>query len=106
MFLNFVDTLTPWHLRFLYLFQDSKAYCRAKGVTYPDWEVAHISVDHIFPELQERHAFCEQITKELYDRGLVSNIPLTEGPGLNVSLGKWTTEMGDQFIAFISSPLQ
>lgn len=41
MFLNFVDSLTPWHIRLLRFFQDPVAYAKARGISYPDRNHPH-----------------------------------------------------------------
>lgn len=107
MFLNFIDTLTPWHLRVCRFFQNPRAYGNAKGVTYPNWSMGSPStvLEHTFSELRGQRAFYDQIVKDLFARGLVGieslHVTMTESGMFE----KRTTEMGDQFIAFISSPL-
>ena len=110
MFLNFIDTLTAWHLRILRFFQDPSGYGAARGVGYPNWSTGGLSsvMEHTFSELRGQRAFYDQIVNDLYSRGLMSS----DASGLHTTMTaagmftKRTTPMGDGFLAFVSSPLK
>jgi len=110
MFLNFIDTLTAWHLRILRFFQDPSGYGAARGVGYPNWSTGGLSsvMEHTFSELRGQRAFYDQIVNDLYSRGLMSS----DASGLHTTMTaagmftKRTTPMGEGFLAFVSSPLK
>lgn len=108
MFLNWIDELTPWYLRVLTFFENPKKWAQKRGVTLPDRTMgapAH-ALEDAFPELQGQRDFYDQIVKDLYAKGLMSLDSLhttMTGHGIYVSR---TTEMGKQFIQFITSPIK
>lgn len=108
MFLNFVDTLTPWHLRILRFFQNPKEYGEAKSITYPNYMTGGPSnvLEDTFSELRERRTFYDQIVKDLFSRGLLNTDSLHVTMSSQGMFAKRTTEMGDAFIAFITSPVE
>ena len=108
MFLEFVDTLTPWHLRVLKFLDHPKEWGQKHGIVYPDWSRggANAALEHAFPELQEKRQLYDIFIKDLYSRGLLSTDSLhtmVTGKGI---LASRTTKIGKQFIAFITSPLE
>lgn len=109
MFLLGFDTMTSWHLHLLKFLGNPKNSCRERQISFPDDvpdHLLHISVEQIFPELQTRHAFYTQIVTDLANRGLVHSHLFSWGPEsqLQVWLQKLTTDLGDQFLSFASSP--
>jgi hypothetical protein len=76
IFLDLVDTLTPWHLRFLHFFHDPSSYIASRGPNKAGGGISHTAIMQIvestFPELQTQRPFAEQIVKHLYDRGLIT----------------------------------
>jgi len=108
MFLDYVDTLTSWHLRFLQLFQDPKAYITKEKGICPDISMGGISqlFRIVFPEIANNRILYEQITRDLYNKGLIDidhNVLHTTMTGQGI-FTKRTTEIGDQFLNFIKHP--
>ena len=102
MFINFIDFLTPWHLRILSLFQDPKAYMNKNKIPLPSFSGGLRSmILHVFPELKGREDFLIQIVKDLYSRGLIHSDSI--GTMLSDVFAPQTTNLGNQFVAFISS---
>jgi hypothetical protein len=107
MFLNFIDTLTPWHLRILRFLQDPAGYGAARGVHYPTWSMGVPStvMECTFPELRGERDFYDQIVSDLFLRGLIGS----DATGLHTTMtatgmfAKRTTRIGERFIAFVSS---
>ncbi len=108
MFLNFVDTLTPWHLRILKFFDNPQEWGRRNSVTYPNWSMGGPStvLEHTFPELRERRDFYDQIVKDLFVRGLMNIESLHVTMTSQGMFASRTTDMGKQFINFIKSPIE
>ena len=107
MFMSFIDTLTPSHLRILCFFQRPEAYVQNTEIpgVRDIFEVILDVLERIFPELRGQRRFSYQIIKDLSSRSLMYTEPLLEFQS-GWRLTKRTTDMGDRFIAFISSPLQ
>jgi hypothetical protein len=108
MFLNFIDTLTSWHLRILRFLQDPAGYGAARGVHYPAWSMGGPStvMEYTFPELRGQRDFYDQVVSDLHSRGLIG----LDASGLHTTMtangmfAKRTTPTGEGFIAFVSSP--
>jgi len=108
MFLEFVDSLTPWHLRVLKFLDNPTEWGRKHGITYPDWSMggANAALEHAFPELRAKPQLYDIFVKDLYSRGLLSTDSLhttVTGEGM---LASRTTDIGKQFIAFVTSPIE
>jgi hypothetical protein len=108
MFLDFIDTLTPWHLRVLKFFDDPRGWARAHGIIYPIWPAgsqAHV-LEHAFPKLKGQRGFYDQMVKDLHSRGLFSVDSLHGLISADGMLAPRTTEMGKIFLRFITSPIE
>jgi hypothetical protein len=105
MFINFVDFFTPWHLKVLSLLSSPKTFMEKGGIQQPSWSSAGLRslILYVFPELKSQEAFLQQIIRDLYSRGLIHS----ESIGTLLSPGgifePQTTELGQQFVAFITS---
>ena len=107
MFLNFIDELTPWHLRVLHFFDDPKIWGSRHNISYPNWHGGSPAnlLESTFEELSERRDFYDQVVRDLHYRGLMSIDSLHTRmtvPGMFTSR---TTEMAKGFLAFITSPI-
>lgn len=109
MFLNFVDELTPWHLKILRYFQNPEEWFRQREITPPNWTFG--SQMHAFalafPELKTQKDFASQLVRDLSTRGLCQdegrmNIGVTR----NAIFSSRTTRLGKQFIGFVTSPIK
>jgi hypothetical protein len=107
MFVNFIDSLTVWHLKLLDLVQNPEEWARRHNHTFPELMAGGFShiIESAFPELHGRRDFYDQLGKDLAYRGLANTDHLhvmSTGQGL---LQKKTTSMGDRFLKFITSPI-
>ena len=109
LFLNFIDTFAPWHLKILKFFDNPNEWRRKYEITCPDWvNVKPATVlEHTFSELSERRDFYDQLTRDLYSRGLIDRDKdflhtTTTSMGM---IESHTTKMGKDFIKYIESPL-
>jgi hypothetical protein len=96
MFLDFIDSLSELHIRILRIFQSP--------TPPPNISMGGLSsvLEHNMPQLQGRRDIYDQFWKDLYSRGLVNTDGLhttMSGSGLGQ---KRTTNLGDQFLKFIS----
>lgn len=107
MFLEFVDTLTPWHLRLLKFFDGPQEWVEKHKIMMPSFSACGIGtiIENAFPELRGRRDFYDQLGKDLHARGLIGS------PNFHVTgtfagiFRRGTTDFGRSFIAFISPPL-
>ena len=108
MFLNFVDSFTPWHLVILKFFDNPTEWGIKHEITYPDWNMGSASagLEHAFPDLRGKPETYDLFIKDLHSRGLFSTDSLHVTVTGNGILASRTTAMGKQFLTFISSPLQ
>lgn len=101
MFLELVDTLTPWHLRILYFWRrlvtSEELYSRLPGTP-----TMRGLLEERFPELGSRSALYEPMVAELVSRGLI--VFQTGWEGTSVKLNH-ISEFGEMFLKFIESPL-
>lgn len=95
VFLHFVDNFTPWHLKILKFYENPHTI---KGYF----------LKGNFPELREQIDFCNMIAKDLVSGGLISELIPTDIERDTDSLSQLyiITEIGKQFINFITSPLE
>lgn len=109
VFLNYIDSLTPWHLRLLKFFDDPKRWGEQNKISYPNWIGGGSSavLEHTFPELVDRRDFYHLVVNDLYNRGLMGS----DARVLNVQMSSdgmfasRTTDRGKQFLKFITSPI-
>ena len=106
MFLSFIDTLTTWHIKLLYLFNDPPTFFEKKQANLPNISMGASSqmVEAAYPELRGRREIYDLVWKDLYSRALVNSDSLhvmMTGSGV---IAKRTTVIGEQFIGFIQSP--
>ena len=107
MFLNYVDSLTSWHLRILKFFVNPQEWGELHGIEYPSWGAGGPStvLEHAFSELQGERTFYDQLVKDLFARGLMNTESLHTNMTVQGMFASRTTGIGQQFIAFITSPL-
>jgi hypothetical protein len=108
IFVEFIDSLTVWHIKVLDLVKSPPEWAKQNGHTFPDLQMGGFStiLESAFPELRGRRDFYDQLGKDLAYRGLAHtdsfHVTMT-GAGL---MEKRTTRMGDTFLRFISSPIK
>lgn len=113
MYLNFVDELTPWHLRLLRFLDDPKGWIAKNQIVLPSWSSWQVGmvIETVFPALESRREFYDQLGRDLHSRGLtdIANFHVAiKSSGLlgqNANnFGRSTTDMGQGFISFITQP--
>lgn len=105
-FLEYVDTLTPSHLRVLEFLNNPRDYGERHAVKYGSYMTGGVSTILVeaIPELKDRREFYDQLVKDLHARGLVNvdenDIHVTTSEtGMFASR---TTETGRKFLAFVT----
>lgn len=108
MFLNYVDSFTPWHLVVLKFFDNPREWGEKHEIRYPSYMSGSPStiLELTFKELQGKQETYDLFVKDLFSRGLLStdslHISMTEA-GM---FAQRTTTLGQQFLSFITSPLE
>jgi hypothetical protein len=107
VFLSLVDRLTDVQLSILQLFHDPQKWAAGDGRHVRDRSTGDAGdmLREAYPELAEDAALCDVLWTELYNAGLVNIGTLhTKMEGSAVTK-KRTTPIGDDFLAFIRSPV-
>lgn len=106
MFITFVDEQTEWHIILLKFFESPETSLKAYGVTISEISMGGLNtvLEKVFPELKEKKSFYNLVWKDLHIRGLVNTENLQTSMSPSGLVAKRTTEIGDRFLKFISSP--
>lgn len=105
MFLNWVDTFTVWHIRVLSLFHNPQQWATDNNHPLPtNISMGGLStlLGHAFPELAQDRALYDQIWNDLYQKGLVNTEGLHTTMSWNGMIARRTTDLGENFLRFIS----
>lgn len=104
IFLNYVDSLTAWHLRILAFFDDPADWGRKHNVRYPDWQMGAPSavLECAMPELRGQRGFYDLIVNDLEQRGLKSGGGLHTTMTASGMLSPRIAPLGKEFLNFIS----
>lgn len=108
IFLNFIDSLAPWHIRILRFFENPREWGEKHNVKYPNWSMGSPGsvLEHAFAELSGRREFYDQLVRELSSKGLLGIDSLHTTMSEQGMFASRTTAMGNQFIRYITSPLK
>lgn len=106
MFLNLIDTMTPWHLRILNLFKNPRQWFQDNQMPMPELYMGSPAdiLELAISELKEKRSFYDLIVKDLYAKGLLNTESLHVAMTGDGTLAKRTTDFGDLFVAYITSP--
>lgn len=105
MFLNLVDRYTRWHLIILHFLDDPRQYGVRNKISYPSWSMGGTAsvLEYAIPELKDKRNFYDQIVKELFSDGLLNSETFMHTTMTDQGMfASRTTEMGKQFLDFIS----
>jgi len=113
MFLNYVDLLTPWHLRVLTCLHDPDAHFRSIGsqeawfyqkpgskTLWSKSKSAHELMAAAFPEVIGEWQFLSQVIHDLGQRSLVAIAGLYDSLP---DVGPYTTMTGQKFMKYIGT---
>ena len=96
MFLTFVDSFTPRHLRLLKCLDESKVIYSEKDL------------DGFFPELKDQQDFYSQIIRDLHSCGLTTLLSPSDDTVVDRHriFDQNVTDLGKKFLHFITSPFE
>ena len=107
IFLTFIDSFTPWHLAILKFFDNPKEWGQRHEITYQSYGMGSPStiLEKSFTELNGKRDLYDLFVKDLFSRGLMSTDSLHTSMSESGMFASRTTDMGKQFLKFITSPL-
>lgn len=108
IFINYLDSMTSWHLTLLDFMNDVAGWWAKRGKHLDMNGMSGSVIGEIrsaFPELLRKDDFTRIIVKDLYARGLVVSESIGTSMTVSGARGSHTTPLGHQFIAFVCSPL-
>lgn len=106
LFINLIDSLTPWHLRILHFFQNPRVWFEENQKEAPNIYMGSPSqvLESAFPELSGKRSFYDILIKDLFSQGLLNISSLHAMMTGNGTMEKRTTDFGDLFVSYVSSP--
>ena len=111
IFMNYIDELTPWHIKLLKYFQDPSKWGKKNNIQYPDWISASPSdgLEATFPELKGKREIYDKLIYDLNNNYRLLNLSDSQlhgsasGPGI---FNSRITNIGQTFIKFITPPFE
>lgn len=108
IFLNYIDTFTEWHIKILILMVNPRAWFGTHSHSLPGMGgmgTVEGTIKKAYPELAKQPNLLNLVWMDLCNRQLVSGNADTLVAGMTPdgALAKRTTDLGEQFIRFISS---
>jgi hypothetical protein len=109
VFLDALDALTPSHVRMLTYFADPSGWATRNNVKVPQsWHgTVGEALEQAIPEFKEQKDFCKLLYTQLYRSGFVTVDAVildSAGPLVVVQMLR-ASDLGKQFLAFITSPV-
>ncbi len=107
IFLNFIDTFTPWHMEILNYLDNPSSWMKQRGVPVPTWGQGSLKglISIAMKDLQRPPGLDDFVLQDLKTKGLIPEVLLGAAMSMEGLLGSWTSEMGKDFINFVTSPL-
>jgi hypothetical protein len=104
VFLNLIDRFTVWHIKILVLFNNPKLWFEKAGRQPPNFYVGSLSAVLIeaFPSMKGQTDFTKVIWDDLHASGFHRSGDLLTGMTGDGTLAQRTTELGREFLSFIS----
>ena len=107
IFINWVESMTVWHLRMLQLFADPPAWYQTNRRQPPQFAISgslSTLLTDAYPALQSQRELYDKIAKDLYNDGLLKANGLHTMMSGSGPFERRATQLGDEFIAFIADP--
>lgn len=107
MFVEWIDSLTVWHLRIFLLLANPQQWFKDNKRQPPEYFMtSSLSglLTNAYPELGNQRPLYDQIGKDLFNRGLIGIGEFHTTMSASGAFGNRATELGKQFLAFITKP--
>lgn len=104
IFLNLVDSFTVWHLKILTFFDNPRIWFQKAGQTPPNLMMGSMFsvLKTAYPTLTEQDELVDLIWNDLHNAGLHNTSGLKTMMSGDGTLAERTTQLGKEFIEFIS----
>lgn len=105
MFLNFVDSLTPWHLNVLKFFENPRRWLEERSKSVDLGRIkrpAHL-LESALPQHKGERGFNNQIINDLFSKGLLQ---VDASHTLTRHLEPLITPLAEEFLSFVTSPVR
>jgi hypothetical protein len=107
IFVNWVESLTHWHLRILQLLADPPRWFLDTGKAPPQYHITgsiFALTQDAYPELKGQRDFVEKLFNDLVNDGLLQKCGLFTMMSGSGPFEKRATELGNELLAFVSDP--
>lgn len=109
IFVQLIDSLTPWHLNLLHFLNDSRNWFSQRGKPVPEFSLMTSLQRLIFaawPELEQQQDFLRLVGKSLDSEGLANTGGLATLVSPPSIFNNHLTAFGREFLTFIEPPSQ
>lgn len=105
IFINYIDTMTDWHIKILCFFNDPIGWYKENNVNINEIVLSSPAqaLEVAFNELKGKREFYSLIVKELFNKGLMNTESLMVTMTPTGATSPRTTSLGKAFIEFISA---
>lgn len=109
MFVGWVDSYTPWHLRMLRLFANPRSWYQDNGRQPPQYHLSSTLsglLTDAYPDLKSERPFYDKVAKDLYNDDLIKSDDLHVMMSASGAFEMRATPLGEEFLRFICDPLK
>jgi len=105
IFLNLLDTFTVWHIKILHFIDNPTKWFENTGQNPPSFMMGSLSsvLTKAFPPLSGQQELLDVIWRDLHDNGFHNTSGLMTTMSGNGLLTNRTTQLGQEFLKFIST---
>lgn len=106
MFLNMIDTMTPWHLKIIFYFDNPEERFKEFSIKPVEYMMGSplLPLQEFYPELKSRDDFINLIVNDLYSRGVFNTKDLNCTMSSSGMYASRLTEYGKRFFDYIKEP--
>ena len=108
MFVEWIDSLTVWHLRIFMLLANPQQWFKDNKRQPPEYFMtSSLSglLTFAYPELGNQRGLYDQIGKDLFNRGLIGIGEFHTTMSASGAFGNRATDLGREFLKFIAAPV-
>lgn len=108
IFLSLIDRYTAWHLRILRVFQSPLQLGQQKGLRPENYAIGGSRatfLESYYPDMRGQRQFYDLAVSDLHAQKMLGVQDLQTMVTSNGMFQKITTEWGDRFLAFVTSPV-